>query len=106
MNINNSQLCGCKRSPRVLVDNYAICACEHLIYRSSRGIGPMTPWDNWNAEINPAGRRELVNRAKIRIGHVPIADPMNVCDAVAAARDINDNQFADDLEYEQWVARL
>lgn len=106
MNINNSQLCGCKRPPRVLVDNYAICACEHLIYRSSRGIGPMTPWDSWNAEINPAGRRELVARAKIRIGHVPVADPMNVRDAVAAARDINDNLFADDLEYEQWVARL
>jgi len=104
--VNNSVLCGCKRPPRMLVDNFAICTCDHLIYRPSRGIGPMTPWDSWNAEINPAGRKELVARAKRRIGPVAAVDPTNVQDAVDVARQINDNQFADDLEYEQWVARL
>jgi len=104
--VNNSILCGCKQVPRMIINNYAICRCDHLIYAPSRGIGPMTPWDSWTAVINPAGRAELIAAAKRRIGDVAVADSLAVRDAVVAARDVKANQLADDLEYEQWVASL
>lgn len=113
--INSSPLCGCKQPPRVITQGYAVCRCANLVYTPSRPYagpaGPTipsctTPWDRWQADLNPALRAQLISDAKRRVHHVEVVDPDAVRDAVAAARQVNDHTLANDLEYEQWVASL
>ena len=103
-----SNLCFCKRPPRELIARYAVCACPHLVYTPSRLIGPMTPWDTWVPRMDANLRKQLVAMAKARVGldEPSRIAPQNLVAAVEAARMANENRFADDLEYEQWVASL
>jgi len=68
----------------------------------------MTPWDTWNMMLGTELRRDLVTRAKARIGldEPSRIAPQNLVAAAEAARVAGENIFANDLEYEQWVASL
>ncbi len=104
--INNNILCGCKQYPRRIWEHYGVCRCAHLIYVPENQLGPPQPWLRWTGITDPAGRVRLIAAAKAHIGVVPTVDPDAVRDAVSAARSIQDNVLANDIEYEQWVASL
>lgn len=107
--VNNSPLCSCKQPPRVIQQGFALCRCSNLVYTPERAAGMFTPftvWDSWHADLNPALRAQLISEAKRRIHHVEAVDPGAVRDAVTAARQARDDAFANNLEYEQWVASL
>jgi len=103
-NIGHAQLCRCQQQPRRIWDRYAICQCPDLVYLPEAPFGPPTPWSGWNQFVDPKRRTELIAWAKQHLG-LP-ADPANVRDAVAAAREANEHSVANDIEFLEWVATL
>jgi hypothetical protein len=60
----------------------------------------------WTASADERFRRELIFEAKRRVGVAFVVPAADLADAVEAARMAGEDSFANDLEYEQWVASL
>lgn len=116
---STNQLCFCQQPPRVLLHNTAVCRCPHLVYRRTQlfalpSFMPSTIGNTvsghppaWQAYIERDLRTKLIADAKRAIGgDLSLDDYENVRLAMEAARLAGETQFADDLEYEQWVMSL
>jgi hypothetical protein len=106
MSFSRAQLCFCGQPPRTILDGYAICRCTNLVYRPTKPV--MNPWDEWEVIMASELRRDLIKRAKAKVGVSSdgVAAPENLQAAVEAARLIGEHGFANDIAYEQWIASL
>lgn len=114
--------CSCGQVPRPIINNtVAICNCRDLVYRrpftfAPPSFAPMgmisSPYSQqeqqnaWAATVDRRCRRNLILEAKRRVGVEFVVPAEDLAAAVEAARMVGEDTFANDLEYEQWVASL
>jgi hypothetical protein len=109
--------CICNQPPRVLLQDFAVCRCPHLVYHPVLAFAPPSfvpttisglpgHTTTWQAIPDANLRRKLIREAKQRIGEQAVVPYENVRDATEAARMVGEHMLANDLEYEQWVTSL
>jgi hypothetical protein len=116
--------CRCGQAPRPIINStIGICKCRHLVYRRVRAFAPPSfappsfalnglfsqqeqQHNVWTASVDRRARRALILDAKRRVGIELVLPAEDVAAAVEAARLAGEDGFANDLEYEHWVAAL
>lgn len=124
----STQLCVCKTPPRFLLDGIAVCNCRQLVWRqaseglptfrpsfevtqpiwAAAGVGdtPMEVYSQWAISVEPRTRARIVREAKRLLGNPRSLARQNIVDAIDAARLAGAHDTADEIELDQWVARL
>lgn len=99
----------CWQPPRLLIDNYAVCACHGRVYRQALqgpGVTPVAA-NNWELFRQGPPRGTLIRQAKFRVGFAaPWCSEEILNAAVEAAKLADEFDLAAQLEYNWWVASL